>query len=201
MKKLNVIFTAALAALMMQACHNKTAVKDSVKESDSANAANDTSKKDTTSAVAAEVFDNDDAKFAVKAASGGLTEVLLGDMASHKSTNARIQQFGAMMVTDHTKANNILAALAKSKKMSLPTIPGNDDQKVIDDLSKKSGTAFDEAYVDDMLKDHENDIKLFQNEAKTATDTTIKAFAIKTLPVLHKHYDAIADIKKSLQIK
>jgi putative membrane protein len=195
MKKLNLIFIAALAMVTMQACNNGT--KDPVKLADSTNAHNDTPKTDTTAGVRAEIVDNDDAKFAVKAASGGLTEVILGDMAARRATNPRIQQFGNMMVMDHTKADSELTALAKDRKISLPTVPGNDDQKVIDELTKKTGSDFDNAYVDAMLADHKNDIKLFENEQKNAVDTAIKAFTIKTLPILHKHYNAIADIKSS----
>lgn len=197
MKKLSLIFLSVSAVVVMQACHNR--VKDTVKEADSTNAHNDTPKKDSSASVANAKFDDDDAKFAVKAASGGLTEVLLGQLAQKRSKNQQIQQFAAMMITDHTKANNELMALAAKKKISLPAVPGNDDQKTIDKLTQTATVDFDKAYVDDMVEDHKNDIKLFEDATQKLSDTSIKAFAVKTLLVLKKHYDAITNIKNSMK--
>jgi putative membrane protein len=55
------------------------------------------------------------------AASDGLAEVQLGQMAAERATNSEIQRFGQRMVTDHTKANQELMALARSKNISIPT--------------------------------------------------------------------------------
>jgi len=54
-----------------------------------------------------------------EAASGGMTEVELGKIASSKAQNAEVKKFAEMMVTDHTKAGDDLKALAV-KKNTLP---------------------------------------------------------------------------------
>ncbi|MBA4166928.1 MAG: DUF4142 domain-containing protein, partial [Chitinophagaceae bacterium] len=43
-----------------------------------------------------------DSKFAVEAASGGMMEVQLGELAQQKASSQRVKDFGAMMVRDHT---------------------------------------------------------------------------------------------------
>ncbi|MGN6180695.1 MAG: DUF4142 domain-containing protein, partial [Mucilaginibacter sp.] len=132
MKKASLIIIAGVSALMMQACNHRPKVPDSVKEADSTNAANDTPRADTDKRTQAEVNDNDDAKFAVKAASGGLSEVELGKLAIKKAHNASVRAFGAMMVADHSKANKVLTALADSDHLSLPQYPGNKEEKLSD---------------------------------------------------------------------
>lgn len=199
MKKLNLIFIAGVSALIMQACHHNPKVPDAVKEADSTNAANDTPKADTDSRIQAEVNDDDDARFVVKAASGGMAEVELGNLAIKKAHNANIRTFGAMMVADHSKANKKLTALADSDRISLPPYPGKDEQKTSDDLVKKSGKDFDAAYVDVMVKDHQEDIKDFQKEIKNAKGADVRAFAQNTLPVLQKHLNAILAIRDSMK--
>jgi putative membrane protein len=198
MRKLSYVMTIVLTAWIFQACHSNT--KNDTKETaDSANTAKiDSSKKDTASKMIGTI-EKGDTKFAVEAASGGLTEVALGKIAAEKSVNTRVKNFGSMMVSDHTKANDELIALAKTKNITLPSAPDADDQKTIDDLSKKSGAAFDKAYVDDMVKDHKKDIKAFQDAAKNCADPDLKAFASKTLPVLQKHLDAINTIHDSMK--
>ena len=61
-----------------------------------------------------------DASFYKHAAHGGIAEVVAGNLAQQKSTNPKVKDFGAMMVKDHTAANNKLKALADSKGVSLP---------------------------------------------------------------------------------
>jgi putative membrane protein len=202
MKKLNLLFTLGLAALVMQACHHNNASKipDPIKEADSTNAINDTPRRDTSAGKqAATVPDDDDARFMVRAASGGMAEVELGKIALSKSHNAGVKSFAAMMVSDHSKANKKLTALAVSDHISLPQFPAKDEEKLSDDLIKKSGDDFDKAYVDAMVKDHQEDIKEFENEIKTAKGADIKALAQSTLPMLQQHLKAIQAIQDSMK--
>jgi len=184
-----------LSASCFQACTTQTGNErkngnDSIIVVKNADAIKDTSLKDTVPKliVAAE---SGDTQFAVEAASGGMTEIALGKMAQRKAVDKRIRNFGALMVRDHEKANNKLAALAKAKNILLPFNPLAADQKVIDDLKGKSGKDFDKAYVNGMIQDHQNDIKVFENAVRNCQDREIKAFAHKMLPVLRNHLDAV----------
>lgn len=200
MKKLNIFFIMLMAAGMLQACKGNN---DSKSKADSANAAkdstnttaNDTSKRGS----AAASVDQDDAKFAVEAANGGMAEVELGTLAQQKASNPKVKDFGSMMVTDHTKANNEMKALAQTKNITLPTAISSDEQKVKDDLSAKSGNDFDKAYVSNMIDDHKKDIKAFEDASKNCKDPDLKAFAIKTLPTLKMHLSAIQKIHDSMK--
>ena len=193
MKKLTYITLIAGMIFLMQACSGP---KDSKAGADSANSAKaDTAKKDSSSAA----VDKDDAKFAVAAANGGMAEVELGQLAQQKAANARVKDFGAMMVTDHSKANDEMKALAKSKGIVLPAAIDTEEQKVKDDLSAKTGADFDKAYVSNMIDDHKKDIKEFEDASKNCKDADLKAFAVKTLPTLKMHLDAIQKIHDSMK--
>jgi putative membrane protein len=189
MKKISVITMIALVACAFAACSGtgKSANNDSLKRDSSVSS---TSTVPSTTKITANV-DSGDAKFAREAASGGMTEVELGKIAFQKGSGQKVKDFGQMMVTDHSKANNEFMALARKKNIILPSTPNDDDQKVIDELSQKSGTDFDKAYIDDMVKDHKKDIAAFKDAAKNCKDPDIRAFATNTLPVLQKHLDAI----------
>jgi putative membrane protein len=141
----------------------------------------------------------DDSKFAVAAASDGLAEVELGHLAEQKSADPKVKEFGSMMVTDHSKANDELSALAKSKNITLPPVPGEDEQKVKNDLAGKSGKDFDKAYIDEMVDDHHKDVKLFEDAKSTVKDPDLLTFIDKTLPVLKKHLQHVESIKKQVK--
>lgn len=128
-----------------------------------------------------------DTKFAMMAAQGGMAEVKLGQLAATKGQNADVKAFGQKMVDDHTKANDQLTSIAQGEGLTLPSTLDPKDQAMYDKLSGMSGAAFDKAYMTDMVKDHEKDIKDFQKEANSGQDPKIKDFASTTLPTLQTH--------------
>jgi putative membrane protein len=135
-----------------------------------------------------------DASFYKKAAEGGMAEVDMGEVAQSKATNPGVKDFGAMMVSDHSAANDKLKALAASKSIDLPTSPSMDQMATKKRLQMMSGDSFDKAYIKDMIKDHQEDIKEFQQEANSGKDPDARAYAAATLPTLQKHLDRIRQI-------
>src|SRR5436305_12043310 len=129
------------------ACNNSG--KDSVEKADSTNEAKTDSTNhynDTTSKSRVLGVDESTSNFMVNVADVGMTEVKLGELAEKKALSKRVKQFARMMVSDHSTANEELKRLAAKKNVTLPKTIGNDHQKKIDDLSKKSGREFDKAY-------------------------------------------------------
>jgi putative membrane protein len=130
---------------------------------------------------------NPDSAFYRHAAEGGMAEVAMGQLAQDKSSNANVKEFGAMMVRDHSAANEKLKAIAASKNISLPTSPSIGRIATKKKLEILSGDTFDKSYIDGMVKDHEEDIALFKKEAAAGQDPEAKAYAVSTLPTLRAH--------------
>src|SRR5205807_92955 len=80
--------------------------------------------------------DKDSKEFVLKAAGGGMMEVEAGKIAQQKAKNQRVKDFGSMMVTDHTKANDELKGIASSKNITIPSTLPPDEQKHVDELNK-----------------------------------------------------------------
>jgi putative membrane protein len=194
MKKLSFFMTIALAALSVQSCNR---AKDSKATADSSNVAKDTAK--TTAAAGSMAVDENDSRFATTAAADGMAEVNAGKIAQQKAVNPRVKSFAAMMVADHSKANDALASLAKAKNITLPAAPDADAQKKADELSKKSGKGFDKAYVAAMVEGHKKAVKLFTDASQNCKDPDLKTFAVNTLPTLKMHLDSIQAIHDSMK--
>lgn len=128
-----------------------------------------------------------DKKFADAAARGGMMEVMMGQLASTNASNATVKSLGAMMVKDHSKANDELKQWASTAGYALPTSLDADQQKKYDDLKTKKGADFDRAYADLMVSDHKKDIAEFKEEVSKGTESSLKAFASKTIPTLEHH--------------
>jgi putative membrane protein len=139
-----------------------------------------------------------DRMFMEKAAAGGMEEVDLGNAVKDKASDQQVKDFANKMVTDHTKANDELQALMTQKGLSAPTaIPAKNKAKD-DKLKAKSGADLDKAYMADMVKDHDKDVKEFQNEATNGNDPDVKAWAAKTVTTLQEHDKMAHDIAQKV---
>lgn len=116
-----------------------------------------------------------DKTFMMNAAKGGMMEVEMGKQAVQNGQSADVKKFGNRMVTDHSKANNELMALAKEEGVSLPG-------------AKSAGKwKSDKDYMAAMVKDHQEDLAEFQKEAQNGTDPDLKAFAAKGAKMVSTH--------------
>jgi putative membrane protein len=140
---------------------------------------------------------NPDADFFKHAAEGGMSEVDLGNLAQSKSHDPLVQEFGAMMVKDHSAANEKLKSVAAAKNIVLPTSPSVGQMATKTKLEVLSGDTFDKSYIKDMISDHEEDIAEFNKEATSGRDPDAKAFAVATLPTLKTHLQRIKTIARS----
>lgn len=139
-----------------------------------------------------------DRLFMEKAAAGGLLEVDLGNAVKDKAQDPQVKDFASKMVTDHSKANDELKSLMSQKGLSAPTDVPAKDKAQADKIQAKSGADLDKAYMSDMVKDHNKDVKEFQMEAKNGNDPDVKAFAAKTLPTLEEHQKLANDVAQKV---
>lgn len=139
-----------------------------------------------------------DRKFIEEAASSGMFEVQVSQLAASKATDANVKSFASMLVDHHTAANNELVKIANAKGVELPAAPKRALRRDIEKLGKKSGAEFDRDYVREVgLKAHEKDIKLFEKASKDVKDAELKAFVDKTLPTLREHLAAAQKLPQS----
>src|SRR3954470_8303563 len=154
-----------------------------------------------TSNVRAEVSAKDK-EFAKNAAMGGTMEVGLGKFVTENATDPDVKKFAQQMVDDHSKANDELKNLAQSKGLDLKEGMDKGDEMVKDKtekLSKLNGNAFDLAYMNDMVDDHEKDIREFQEASKNADDKDLKKWADDKVDTLKHHLKMANDTREKLR--
>ena len=128
-----------------------------------------------------------DRNFATKAASGGLAEVQTAQMAKQKAESPKVKAFADRIISDHTQANNELQQIAQQENLTLPSEPSKQERSATQRVSGMTGAAFDRTYAQQEVRDHQQDIALFQQEANSGRDPALKQFAQKTLPTLRQH--------------
>ncbi|HEY1911252.1 MAG TPA: DUF4142 domain-containing protein [Vicinamibacterales bacterium] len=141
-----------------------------------------------------------DERFVKEASAGGNSEVELGKIAADRASNPQVKAFGQRMVDDHSKAGTELAALAQSKHIAVSEQVDPKARALKERLMTLQGAAFDRAYMDAMVKDHEEDVQAFQTEAQTGTDPEVKRWANSALPTLQEHLRLARDAERAVNM-
>ncbi|MDQ6755665.1 MAG: DUF4142 domain-containing protein, partial [Bacteroidota bacterium] len=146
MKKISMAFLL-LTGILIQACNNRDENGSTdTNNTNSSKSVTDSTRGNMSASYTAESStstgtpDKESADFVMKAVSGGMLEVQLGQLAIQKAKNQRVKNFGNMMVTDHSKANEELKSLASSKNITIPAALLPDHQKHFDMMKNKSGS-------------------------------------------------------------
>jgi putative membrane protein len=140
----------------------------------------------------------EDRNFMMKAATGGMAEVRLGELAQSKGSSQEVKQFGAQMVKDHGQANDELKRIAAAKGVQLPTELDREHRQLMEKLQALSGAQFDREYVKAMLDAHKKDVALFEQQVRAGRNADTRAFAEKTLPTLRQHLTHVQTLDRAI---
>lgn len=144
------------------------------------------------------LVDDEGLAFIKQAAEAGHTEIKAANVAQAKSQNPRVISFAKMMIADHMQAGEELSKLADKKYVNTPLGINQEHQMKIDSISKLSGAAFDKAYMQMMVMDHEKVVKLFEDSGNN-TSASIDKFVKQNLPKMQMHLDSAKAINTSLK--
>ncbi len=129
---------------------------------------------------------------------GGMTEIAASNLALNHSTNPQVVDFAKMMITDHTKADSTLKWMEEDKMITEKDEINAEHRELLDSLGKKSGVEFDKAYIEMMVKGHEEAAELFK-EASDDKNQTIQEFARQTLPTIESHLEKAKELASTLK--
>lgn len=169
----------ALAALVLAAA--SPAVLAQAKESKDKQSSSQAKKKDQLA--------KEDQKFWHDFAQHNMAEVEAGKLAQQQAKSEEVKKFGEHMVRDHGKMLEQQQTLAKSKGRQMPKEPSKHQQANMKKLQGAQGEQFDRAFMERMVKDHEQALKLTQDAAKDAKDPELKAMAEQAVPEIQKHLE------------
>ncbi len=139
-----------------------------------------------------------DQTFLKEAAVANMSEVEMGRVGLRNADSDRVKAFSQKMVDDHTKANEEVKTLARSKSVAIPMELPSDKRAMVNTMSKKNGMDFDHAFIDHMVEGHQKVVDMFERQSKTGEDAAVRAFAARMLPTLRGHLQLAKDIQTSM---
>lgn len=181
-------------AIALGACQAKTSADNNTMASDDLNAMTTTDNMGATDMNATTTASAADTAFLTDAMKGDNSEVALGKIAQQKGSSQGVKDLGSMLASDHGAHKTQLATLAG--QVGVPVTDDiKDEAKTLETkLNGLSGAAFDKAFVDATVEDHQKDIAAYQAEANGTGP--VAQMATQTVPALQKHLAAAQKLQK-----
>ncbi|HWE24676.1 MAG TPA: DUF4142 domain-containing protein [Myxococcales bacterium] len=128
-------------------------------------------------------------------------EIKAGHLAQQKGTSSDVKRYGAMLVTDHQKADHDLTALASKANIDLTAMKTDTKsqekrevkQHKMDQLQGMTGKDFDRGFAQMMVNGHQHVIDVIK-ASRDDCSKQVQALLDKQLPVLQKHLDMAKDV-------
>ena len=135
--------------------------------------------------------------FVEEAASSDLYEVAAGELVSEKGQSEAVKSFGRHMVEAHGKTTEELKGIVQSEKLAvkLATEPNQKQQGMLSSLTEAKPEAFDQLYIEQQIKAHEEAADLFDKYAERGDNQALKQFAANTLPTIKRHLEEAKKLK------
>ena len=115
-------------------------------------------------------------------------EVGLGRSAESRAENSAVEDFAERMVEDHNEMNDQWGDLAKKNNMKLGlddiTQAGKETNDRFEDLR---GTEFDQAYMSEMIRLHEQALADFQRIGSSSRSSDLRALATSSSSTVRDH--------------
>ncbi|MEU2872608.1 DUF4142 domain-containing protein [Streptomyces olivoreticuli] len=135
-----------------------------------------------------------DEAFLTAAHQGNMAEIAAGKDAGRHAVMRCTKETGEVIVSDHTRMDESLRALAKRLKVTLPAATTAEQQQEMKDIQKRAGTRdYDKVWLKAQETGHVQVLKLIDGEVKTGKDQEVQEAARAARPFVAHHLDLVRD--------
>lgn len=186
MKKSILTVLSATALLLTTACTSDDSVELAVDQS-----------VQQFEAVGVQGMEND-AYFAAEAASASMLEVQLGEAALGTAVSPEVKDLAQEMVQTNQQMLNELQQVATQSNFVLPSTLGSRHHEKYQEITSKSGIAFDLAYINRLVEQRNELIQRYEDIAENGQVMELKQFASKQLPLLRRHQQLVEELEEKI---
>jgi putative membrane protein len=128
-----------------------------------------------------------DTAYIRQAIRGNFLEVALGRLAESRAADSDVKEFGQRMISDHNSMNEQWSTLARNTGMRIDLTVDPAGKQSIERLEDLSDAEFDQAYMADVIRQHEQDLAAFQRMAASARSPEVRQLANSGVPAIREH--------------
>ncbi|ATU72019.1 DUF305 domain-containing protein [Komagataeibacter rhaeticus] len=135
-----------------------------------------------------------DSTFAENVSALNTFEINISTLAAEQAKRRKVQEFARSSARMHTTNQKTLTTMALKHGLALHQEMSPDEEQIAGQLKTENGAKFDRDYLDLQAQAASDALAMFQNEAESASDPELKAYAAATADTLQ------ANLKESLQL-
>src|SRR6185295_4416794 len=125
--------------------------------------------------------------FMAQAASGDQFEIQSGQLALQMSANPAVRNFANMLIADHARMSQALAAAATAARLTPPAPALLPVQQSTLDQLRTTGPNFDAAFRGVQIGAHSQALQLMQNYAANGDVPALRNAATQAIPIIQSH--------------
>lgn len=121
---------------------------------------------------------------------GHIHEIALARLAVDKATTPAVKDYADKLLRGHTAADDELVTLARAEGIELDAASQKQNAEQLATyarLKDLTGTAFEQAYVDEIVQEHGRTITVVTEDLATIQDPEVKSYLDGLLPDLQQH--------------
>ena len=128
-----------------------------------------------------------DAECVMMFGSGNAGEIRFAELALKNAQSEDVKKFAQMMITDHSKANDELSAVAKNHNIDFPPAPPAAAVEMSKTLLDVKGAEFDKKYMGEVVTAHTNDLAAYKKAKGEVKDELLVKYVDSTEPIVATH--------------
>ena len=133
------------------------------------------------------------AQYVAKAGASDQYEIQSSRLVLATTPNDRLRGFADEMVKDHMQSTaDVKAAAMKAGMKSMPPVLNPMQSTMIANLTKVSGTARDQMYIEQQKAAHHQALAVHEDYSVNGTSAPLKAVASNVVPVVKTHIQMLA---------
>lgn len=136
----------------------------------------------------------EDVDFLQTADAANMDQLMLGKRAASRTRDPAVHSLADNLVQSYGKADNELRLLAGAKHVNLAHSPTRKGQDEADELMSNHQVSLERAYIEDVDRNTDDLMSLYENARANSEDPDIRAFADEMLVALQGHKRQASDL-------
>ena len=140
-------------------------------------------------------------EFLLQVMEDSLAEMELCMLALDNAGNDEVKTFAQAMLDEHGKLGQQIETMAQRLQVSFPKKVRSEHTTLIKRMGKLKGDAFDREFIEQNLRYHENDLKVFEHYAAQKDGGEVTKLAEAGARLFGKHLKMVKELANKLKPK
>lgn len=138
-------------------------------------------------------------EFLIRVTEDSLAEMELCMLALENSERDEVKVFAQSMLDEHGKLGQQIEKMASDMKVRFPKNVRPEHASQVREMTRLQGDKFDQRFLEQNIRYHENDLKVFQHYAQQKSGGPVQKLAETGVQLFEKHLKMVRELEKKLR--